>query len=121
VQKLVAAIQDNDQVLADAMAHSRVVLGFGFDPRGGSQPPRRFHGTAFAGDDPSQFLPVQQGTVKPIALLEAAAKGNGSVNTDIDSSVIRRVPMLFRVAGQEGLFRPCRSRRCGSPRGPTPT
>ena len=40
VQKLVAAIQDNDQVLADAMAHSRVVLGFGFDPRGGSQPPK---------------------------------------------------------------------------------
>ena len=104
VQKLVAAIQDNDQVLADAMAHSRVVLGFGFDPRGGSQPPKRMFGTAFAGDDPSQFLPVQQGTVKPLALLEAAAKGNGSVNTDIDSSVIRRVPMLFRVAGQEGLF-----------------
>ena len=42
--------------------------------------------------------------MKPLALLEAAAKGNGSVNTDIDSSVIRRVPMLFRVAGQEGLF-----------------
>jgi adenylate cyclase len=104
VQKLVAAIQDNDQVLADAMAHSRVVLGFGFDPRGGSQPPKRMFGTAFAGDDPIQFLPVQQGTVKPLALLEAAAKGNGSVNTDIDSSVIRRVPMLFRVAGQEGVF-----------------
>ena len=41
VQKLVAAIQDNDQVLADAMAHSRVVLGFGFDLKGGSQPPQR--------------------------------------------------------------------------------
>ena len=47
---------------------------------------------------------MQQGTVKPLALLEAAAKGNGSVNTDIDSSVIRRVPMLFRVAGQDGVF-----------------
>jgi len=104
VQKLAAAIQDNDKVLADAMAQSRVVLGFGFDPKGGSQPPRRFHGTAFAGDDPSQFLPVQRGTVKPLALLEAAAKGNGSVNTDLESAVIRRIPMLFRVAGQEGLF-----------------
>ena len=77
VQKLTAAIQDNDKVLADAMAHSRVVLGFGFDPKGGAQPPHRFHGTAFAGDDPAQFLPRQRGTVKAIPILEAAAKEIG--------------------------------------------
>ncbi|MFO1083629.1 MAG: adenylate/guanylate cyclase domain-containing protein [Reyranellaceae bacterium] len=104
VAKLAAAIQDNDQVLADAMAQSRVVLGFGFDPKAPAQAPRRYHGTAFAGDDPAQFLPLQQGTVRPIPLLEAAAKGNGSVNTDLESAVIRRVPMLYRVAGQDGLF-----------------
>src|SRR5882757_222288 len=77
VQKLAAAVQDNDQVLADAMAQSRVVLGFGFDLKGGSTPPKRHHGMVFAGDNPLQFLPVQQGTVKAIPLLEAAAKGNG--------------------------------------------
>ena len=104
VQKLAAAVQDNDQVLADAMAHSRVVLGFGFDLKGGQTPPRRHHGIAFAGDNPLQFLPVQQGTVKAIPLLEAAAKGNGSVNTDLETVVIRRVPMLFRLAGQDGVF-----------------
>jgi adenylate cyclase len=104
VRKLAAAVQDNDQVLADAMAHSRVVLGFGFDPKGASTPPRRHHGMAFAGDNPLQFLPVQQGAVKAIPLLEAAAKGNGSVNTDLESVVIRRIPMLFRLAGQEGVF-----------------
>ena len=53
---------------------------------------------------PLQFLPVQQGTVKAIPLLEAAAKGNGSVNTDLETVVIRRVPMLFRLAGQDGVF-----------------
>jgi adenylate cyclase len=104
VQKLAAAVQDNDQVLADAMAQSRVVLGFGFDLKGVPQPPRRFHGIAFAGDDPTQFLPLQRGTVKSIPLLEAAAKGNGSVNTDLESQVIRRVPMLFKLVGQEGVF-----------------
>ncbi len=104
VQKLAAALQDNDQVMADAEAQSRVVLGFGFDLKGGQRPPRKFHGVAFAGDDPSQFLPLQAGVVKPLDILEAAAKGNGSVNTDIESVVVRRVPMLFRVAGQEGLF-----------------
>lgn len=104
VQKLAAALQDNDQVMADAEAQSRVVLGFGFDLKGGQRAPRKFHGIAFAGDDPSQFLPLQAGIVKPLDILEAAAKGSGSVNTDIESVVVRRVPMLFRVAGLEGLF-----------------
>jgi adenylate cyclase len=104
VQKLAAAIQDNDQVLADAIAHSNVVLGFGFDLKGGTKPPRRYHGTAFAGDDPRQFLPVQPGTVVAIPILEAAAKGNGSINTEIDSTIVRRVPMLYVLAGQDGIF-----------------
>jgi adenylate cyclase len=104
VQKLIAAIQDNDQVMADAMAHSRVVLGFGFDLKGGGQPPRAFWGTAFTGDDPAQYLPRQRGAVSAIPILQAAAKGNGSVNTDLESVVIRRVPMLYRLRGQEGLF-----------------
>ena len=104
VQKLAAAIQDNDQVLADAMAHSKVVLGFGFDIKGGTTAPKQLHGVAFAGDDPLQFLPLQRGTVKAIPILEAAAKGNGSVNTDVESVVIRRVPMLFRLSNQDGAF-----------------
>ena len=104
VEKLAAAVEDNDKVLADAMARSRVVTGFGFDVKGLGAPPRTFHGVAFAGDQPSQFLPQQGGTVKSIEILEAAAKGNGSVNTDVDSIVIRRVPMLFRVSGYDGLF-----------------
>ena len=121
VQKLAAAIQDNDQVLADAMAHSRVVLGFGFDPQGRLAAAAALSGTAFAGDDPSQFLPVQQGTVKPLALLEAAAKGNGSVNTDLDS--VGDPPGSDAVPrGRAGgpVSRRCRSRRCGSPRAPAP-
>ena len=104
LQKLTVAVPDNDKVLADAIARSRVVTGFGFDLKGGAGPPRRFFGVAFAGDNPSQFLPQQTGTVQTLPVLVAAAKGNGSVNTDHESVVIRRVPMMFRLAGQEGLF-----------------
>ncbi len=104
LEKLGATALDNDRLMAEAMAQSRVVTGFGFDLRGSGNPPRTFHGVAFAGDQPSQFLPQQGGTVKSIEILESAAKGNGSVNTDLDTIVIRRVPMLFRVAGYEGLF-----------------
>jgi adenylate cyclase len=104
LEKLAATIPDSDQVLARAIAQSRVVMGFGFDLKGTAKQPRTFHGVAFAGDEPSQFLPEQQGTVKSIDILEASAKGNGSVNTDVESVVIRRVPMLFRVANYQGLF-----------------
>jgi adenylate cyclase len=104
LKKLVTSIQDNDQVLADAIAHSRVVLGLGFDPKGKGKPPHQHFGVAFAGDDPAQFLPVQPGAVSAIPILEAAAKGDGSVNTEIESVVIRRVPMLFKLSGQEGIY-----------------
>lgn len=104
VRKISAAVQDSDKVFAGAIASSAVVTGFGFDLNGGTDPPRRFFGVAFAGDDPSQFLPQQVRTVMTLPLLVAAAKGNGSVNTDYDSVVIRRVPMMFRLTGHEGLF-----------------
>jgi adenylate cyclase len=103
-QRLATALPDNDKVFAGAIASSRVVTGFGFDLSGSKTPPQRFFGVAFAGDDPSQFLPQQVGTVSTLPLLVAAAKGNGSVNTDYDSVVIRRVPMMFRLLGQEGVF-----------------
>ncbi len=104
VRKISAAVQDSDKVFAGAIAASKVVTGFGFALNGGTDPPRRFFGVAFAGDDPSQFLPQQARTVETLPLLVAAAKGNGSVNTDHESVVIRRVPMMFRLAGQAGLF-----------------
>ncbi|MDP2331380.1 MAG: adenylate/guanylate cyclase domain-containing protein [Reyranella sp.] len=104
VRKISAAVQDSDKVFAGAIAASTVVTGFGFDLNGGTDPPRRFFGVAFAGDDPSQFLPQQARTVKTLPLLVAAAKGNGSVNTDYDSVVIRRVPMMFRPAGHKELL-----------------
>jgi adenylate cyclase len=97
-------VPDNDKFLAEAIKRSRVVTGFGFDLKGGSAPPRRFFGVAFAGDNPNQFLPQQAGTVQTLPLLVAGAKGNGSVNTDYESVVIRRVPMMFRLKAQEGLF-----------------
>jgi adenylate cyclase len=104
IKKLVAEVPDNDKLLAEAIGRSRVVTGFGFDLKGGSAPPKRFFGVAFAGDDPSQFLPQQVGTVQTLPILVAAAKGNASVNTDYESVVIRRVPMMFRLKDQQGLY-----------------
>jgi adenylate cyclase len=99
-----ATAEDNDATFAAAIGRSRVVAGFGFDPRGSKDPPRRFFGVAFAGDDPVRFLPMQLATVKSLEQLVAAAKGNGSVNTARESATVRRVPLMFRLKDQTGVF-----------------
>ena len=109
MQRLAARFPDNDEVFAAAIRNAPVVTGFGFDLKGGTAPPRRIAGVAHSSGETdvgavpeliAQFIPRQSGVVKTIDLLEAAAKGNGSVTPDIRTSVVRRVPMLFRLAGQ---------------------
>jgi len=104
LQRIMTTFPDNDVVFAAALAGSRSVLGFGFEPVPRGIAPRRKNGFAAAGDDPRGFLPTWPGSVKPLDLLEQAARGLGSVNTDpdpsSDGSVVRRVPMLFRLRGQ---------------------
>jgi adenylate cyclase len=99
-----ASAQDNDTTFAAAIGKSRVVAGFGFDAKGSKDPPRRFFGVAFAGDDPSRFLPTQLGTVNSLPQLVAAAKGNGSITTTRESAIVRRVPLMFRLKDQPGVF-----------------
>lgn len=104
LQRIITTFPDNDVVFAASLAGSRTVLGFGFEPAARGTAPQRKNGFAAAGDDPRGFLPIWPGSVKPLDLLEQAARGLGSVNTDPDPSsdagVVRRVPMLFRLGGQ---------------------
>jgi adenylate cyclase len=53
---------------------------------------------AIAGDDPKRFVPQFNSAVPNLARLEAAALGNGAINStpDIDQ-VIRRVPLLLTL------------------------
>jgi adenylate cyclase len=115
MRRLTADLPDNDEVFAEALSRSNAVVGFGFDFKGEAQAPRRFHGVAHnsgelkASSVPEmirQFVPRQAGSVRTIQVLERAAKGDGSVTTEVDSAIVRRVPMLFRLAGQrdEDLF-----------------
>lgn len=115
MRRLAEKFPDNDEIFATAIGNAPVVTGFGFDLKGGSRPPRRFAGLAHNSGEKdarsvpaliAQFIPQQAGAVTTIDVLEAAAKGNGSVTPDVRTAVVRRVPMLFRLAGQrdEDLF-----------------
>jgi adenylate cyclase len=108
-RRLAAKVPDNDQVFADAIREAPVVTGFGFDSQARSSPPRRIAGVAHNSGEANarsvpqmiaQFIPQQTGTAKTIDLLESAAKGNGSVTTEVESAIVRQVPMLFRLGGQ---------------------
>lgn len=113
--KLTSTLPDNDRIFAASIAKAPVVMGFGFDVQGAEKPPRRFHGVGHNAKEQDvksvpelmrEKLALNRGAVKTLDLLEAAAKGNGSITPEVGSVVVRRVPMLFRLAGQrdEDLF-----------------
>jgi adenylate cyclase len=97
------ALPDNDQVLADELRKSVVVLG-----ESGSSSPNLGNGEMQApvglvtlGDDPRPFLLSFPGLLSNIAVLSNAASGRGllTVRTERDG-IVRRVPMVLEVQGE---------------------
>src|SRR5262249_47448886 len=78
VQRIASAVQDNDRLLADAFAHSNVVVANAFDSAvRPSRAPALKHGYAISGEDPKEFLPRYASVIPTLELLEAGARGNG--------------------------------------------
>jgi adenylate cyclase len=109
VRRTLESLPNYDEVLAEAMARANVVTGFAFDPNAKGKPPRRMWGVANnTGEKDAkmvpelirQFIPQQSGVVITLPILEQSAKGNGSVTPVVEGAIVRRVPMLFRLAGQ---------------------
>ncbi|HYC64736.1 MAG TPA: adenylate/guanylate cyclase domain-containing protein [Reyranellaceae bacterium] len=115
LERLAASVPDNDRVFAEAIAKAPVVTGFAFEPKGTTKPPKRLMGVVHNSGEKDMsrlpelvrdFVPQQLGAVNTLAVIEAAAKGNGSINPDVGTEVVRRVPMMFRLANyrDEDLF-----------------
>jgi adenylate cyclase len=109
VRRTLESLPDYDEVFAEAIARANVVTGFAFDPGAKSAAPRRMWGVANNTGEKNpkqvselirQFIPQQSGVVITLPILEQAAKGNGSVTPVVEGAIVRRVPMLFRLAGQ---------------------
>ncbi|MEQ1888848.1 MAG: adenylate/guanylate cyclase domain-containing protein [Alphaproteobacteria bacterium] len=97
VSKVIGALPNHDDVLADVMRQANVVTGFTLTEAKNDFEPERKSGFSYAGDDPRQFIPSFYGAVTNLSKLEKASAGNGSFNfiTERDN-IIRRVPLLVR-------------------------
>lgn len=94
-------LPDFDDIMANFVAQTPVVLGFSFSPNAGTVPPRTTAGISFAGTDASGRLENFTDAVVPLPALQDVASGIGSftITADLDG-VIRQVPLLQRMDGR---------------------
>jgi adenylate cyclase len=93
-------LPSNDQILADAMRRSRVVLG----ETGLAEVTSKFDDTlpvtgfAMLGEDPQPFLLHFPGLLRNIRTLEETAAGRGLFTIKVErDGIVRRVPMMMRA------------------------
>jgi len=97
ISQTLGKLPDHDEILADVMRQANVVTGFTLTEAINKFEPVRKSGFSYAGDDPRQFIPLFNGAVTNLPIIEKASAGNGSFNfiTERDN-VVRRVPLLVR-------------------------
>jgi adenylate cyclase len=96
------ALPSNDEILAEAMRQSRVVLGESGLPYVVSEPDGSLPltGLAMLGEDPQRFMLNFPGLLRNTPVLETAAGGRGlfTIRTERDG-IVRRVPMIMQAQG----------------------
>jgi adenylate cyclase len=96
------ALPSNDEVFADAMRHSRVVLGETGLPDVLTELDKTLPvtGLAMLGEDPLRFMFKFPGLLRNTPVLEKAAGGRGmlTINPERDG-IVRRVPMIMMAQG----------------------
>src|SRR4051794_2020035 len=97
------ALPSNDQVFADAIRASRVVLGESgsVDELAAIDKTLPVTGLAMLGEDPQRFMFEFPGLLRNTKVLEHAAAGRGlfTIRPERDG-IVRRVPMIMMAQGQ---------------------
>ncbi|MGJ5205782.1 CHASE2 domain-containing protein [Bradyrhizobium sp. HKCCYLR20261] len=93
------ALPSNDQVLADAIRRSRVVLGETASRDVRAEPDKTLPETGFAElGDPVPFMEPFPGLLRNVPLIEHAAAGRGLFTIEPErDGIVRRVPMVMRA------------------------
>ncbi len=96
------ALPSNDDILADALRHSRVVLGETGLPYVVAELDKELPltGLAMLGENPQRFMLKFPGLLRSTPVLEAAAGGRGllTIWTERDG-IVRRVPVIMQAQG----------------------
>jgi adenylate cyclase len=96
------ALPSNDQIFADAIRRSRVVLGESGIPSVNPVLDRKLpqSGLASLGEDPHPFLFRFPGLLRNVPVIEAAAAGRGlfTIRPERDG-IVRRVPVIMQAQG----------------------
>ena len=97
------ALPSNDQILADAIKASRVVLGESGLPEEITALDKTLPvtGIAMLGEEPQRFMFEFPGLLRNVPVLEHAASGRGlfTIKPERDG-IVRRVPMIMQAQGQ---------------------
>jgi adenylate cyclase len=96
------AAPNNDQILAQALRQTRVVLGESGLPAAAqhARPPQTVRGVGVSGSDPTKFLWSFPGLLRNIPVLEDAAAGLGQISIRPErDGIVRRAPMVMLVEG----------------------
>lgn len=97
------ALPDSDEVFADAIRRSRVVLGEGGRPVADAQLDSTLPltGLATLGGDPRPFMVDFPGLVRNLPTLEKAAAGRGLFTIRVErDGIVRRVPVMMLAQGE---------------------
>jgi adenylate cyclase len=96
------ALPSNDQILADAIRKSRVVLGESGGPDVHADLDQKLPVTGFAtlGEEPQRFMFSFPGLLRNVPVLEQAAAGRGlfTILPERDG-IVRRIPMIMQAQG----------------------
>jgi adenylate cyclase len=96
------ALPSNDQIFAEAIKRSRVVLGESGIPTSNPELDKKLPQTGLAtlGEDPKPFLFEFPGLLRNVPVIEAAAAGRGlfTIRPERDG-IVRRVPVILQAQG----------------------
>jgi adenylate cyclase len=96
------ALPSNDQVFADAMRRTRVVLGESglSEARADLDRSLPVTGLAMLGEDPQRFMLQFPGLLRNTPVLEHAAAGHALLTVEPErDGIVRRVPMILQAQG----------------------
>lgn len=102
VARYVAQLPDHDQVLAQAIGHGGVVLGFALDQTHSLQAQQTTQAHyVVLGEPPQPYVHEFAHALTSLPMLQDVASGNGAITFIPDADgVVRKVPLLLRQSDQ---------------------